>query len=249
MNTFEMKSIEQKLEIFYCNPTGEYTHTAVEIIPAGFGLPQYATIVQRPEPVEGMKEYFLNGKWLQTEYFIGRVYFVGEGTPMNITEPDVYPEDALFVLPSEDKEGCVQVIVDGKWTYCECHIGEVIFDKVTYDGVMVEELGPIPSTHTSKEPIEFGVFDENADDWVKSVELETEFLSSVERSWRDSELRPVVDRIQQYQSNLSMPVEFQRSPLSEEDYNNLLVDYRTLCDYPESADFPRGERPTMLVKL
>ncbi|AYV22357.1 hypothetical protein [Vibrio mediterranei] len=67
-----------------------------------------------------------------------------------------------------------------------------------------------------------------------------------ERLWRDSVLDKVLSRIDQYEKDQNYPEELRTSPIkSHDDFVLLLNDRKLLSDYPDTENFPFGDRPTL----
>lgn len=76
--------------------------------------------------------------------------------------------------------------------------------------------------------------------------LSAEQAEMIERLWRDTSLNKVLNRIDQYEKDQDYPVELRTSPIqSNDEFLKLLNDRKLLSDYPESIDFPFGERPIL----
>lgn len=236
-----------KIKLHMCNQDGEFMATIDYQCIDGFGLPALSSTEDMPTVPVGHKLYLVAGEWMTTEFYIGRQYWLSNGVAVEITQRDVYPPDAIFVQPPPEEEGFV-FIYDGEWLKVEDHREKLAYykDHERVDVLHIEELGPVPDECTLKEPIMFGIWSEEENAWVESYELKKQFHSFEERAWRDAVMGPILNRINQYQMELNMPEEFRVSPLSENDYRNLLTDYRVLCDYPQQPDFPYGKRPDLL---
>jgi len=82
--------------------------------------------------------------------------------------------------------------------------------------------------------------------WVSQAPPSLGFAIESETQWRDGELAKVLNRIDQYEKDQSYPESLRTSPIkTNEDFLMLLNDRKLLSDYPESQDFPTGERPIL----
>ncbi|CAH0543083.1 hypothetical protein [Vibrio marisflavi] len=80
----------------------------------------------------------------------------------------------------------------------------------------------------------------------QDIERERPVKTTTETTWRDQQLSLVLNRIDQYEKDQNYPEEYRTSPItSEDEFNSLLMDRKKLCDYPESVDFPFGQRPQL----
>ena len=85
--------------------------------------------------------------------------------------------------------------------------------------------------------------------WQYDKERERIPKATAERKWRNAELRKVLDRLDQYQKDQGIPEKYRTYCLHEEDYEVLLNERKILCDYPQTKDFPFGERPVLATTV
>ena len=250
MTTTKFYKEDRVATIQHYNPNGEYLRTSEETVRKGFGIPGFSTEVPVIAEIEGHKRYFISGKWMQVKAWVGRVCYTGENLQATIEDiRQELPEDYTWVETPEFIEKHQWVVKGGVWVSIVDHRGEMAYPKLndgSSEAYIIEKIGAILATHTLHEPIEFGVFDKDADNWVVSEELRYAYFAAGERHWRDGELQPIVQRISQYESDQNKSPEFRRSPLTVEDYNDMQADYATLCDYPDSDGFPYGSRPVLV---
>ncbi|EDL52610.1 hypothetical protein VSAK1_13726 [Vibrio mediterranei AK1] len=156
----------------------------------------------------------------------------------------VLPEHHTFNEPPFSRTGFKRVLIDDKWHQVPT-VKAYAKDRGQLD-YWTHELDIIPSTHTLKEPSEYESWNVELDDWEYNPELHRPDKEQQEIAWRDIELTNVINRIEQYEGDQSYPVELRTSPIkSEDEFMQLLQDRKLLSDYPETPDFPFGDRPTL----
>lgn len=243
---FKFDSKDRQIPLHYFDENGEYTHTLETTIFAHTGLPANTTLKALSELNQGEKAYFIDGDWLVTPYFIGRTYFDEYANKCAIKHyPFEISEFISFDEPLPEKDGFFVKLVKGQWVYLVDNIGRTAYSKQGFDDFYIEDNQPLPDTHTAIERPPFSVWDESASRWLYQRELELEFKTHQEREWRNEELTKVLSRIDQYEKDQSYPVELQTSPLTQVQYMSLLRDRKALSGYPQSSDFPFGERPQL----
>lgn len=124
--------------------------------------------------------------------------------------------------------------------------GRIAYAKngVRSENYRITNFDDIPTTHTLNEPREFERWVDN--DWQYDIELARPLKSGTERTWRDEKLSQVLSRIDQYEKDKNYPEALRTSPIkTETDFLKLLNDRKALSDYPDTANFPFGERPTL----
>lgn len=219
------------------SPDGTYPENAITAPP-----PDYD---QRSQAV-----LYVDGKWKIYLNQVGTPYWDHEGHEYTITELyfDLPPECTLEPPPQSD-DGCVVRFIDNQWQQVEDNRSQIAYAKdrasETDEDYQITALGTVPETHTLIAPGLFDVWDEGADSWVYDIEKERHYQTSVEKNWRDEQLRNVLDRIDQYEKDQNYEPHYRTSSLSDTEYLGLLGYRKLLCDYPDSDGFPFGERPVL----
>ncbi|MDW6005505.1 hypothetical protein [Vibrio mangrovi] len=193
---------------------------------------------------------YVDGVWKVYRNQIGSTYWDHEGNEHTIAE--LYfdlPEGCTLEQPPQANDECVVRLIDGQWQQVKDYRGRIAYAKDqtggTDENYEITELGDVPETHTVSVPDLFDSWDYDSDSWTYDIEKERLYKAAVEKNWRDEQLRNVLDRIDQYEKDQNYEEAYRTSPLSETEYAGLLGYRKLLCDYPESEDFPFGERPEL----
>lgn len=98
---FALKKTERTLTVFnYLAGTGEYIGSGDAFIPAGTGLPAYATHISPPETPAGMVALFINDAWQTVVDNRGKTAWRKEtGQPHIISEPGELHAGLTFESP------------------------------------------------------------------------------------------------------------------------------------------------------
>lgn len=217
------------------SPDGDYPEWAITEAP-----PMYD---QRTQTV-----LHINKQWKVFDILIGQSFFDEYGNEFLVSDYNFeLPEKHTFTKPPELRlDNRAVKLVDGQWQQLLDYRGEMAYAKDRDNGTdyKIEELGELPETHTLSAPEPFDSWIDKG--WKYDIERHRPFKVGEEKQWRDNELTKVLDRIDQYEKDQSYPVELRTSPIqTEADYMLLLQDRKKLSDYPESDDFPFGERPKL----
>ncbi len=218
-------------------PDGTYPENAITAPPPDYDPRSQAVL-------------YKDGVWKIYRNRIGTSYWDHQGHEHTITEPYFeLPLDCTFEAPPQPEDGYVVRLMDHQWQQVEDHRGEIAYVKhrtsEADQDYQITELGAVPETHTLTAPGLFDAWDESTGKWVYDVEKERHYKISVEKNWRDEQLRNVLDRIDQYEKDQNYEPHYRTSPLSDTEYLGLLGYRKLLCDYPESDGFPFGERPVV----
>lgn len=186
--------------------------------------------------------------WRVFDIKLGEPYFDENGfvklvSDYNFTLPDNHSWDA----PPDVEEGQAVKLIGGSWCVLRDLRNSIAYAKnrTEHEDYVVQKLGDLPNTHTEKPYCEFCSWDEDNNDWLYDVEIHRPYKTQEEKLWRDDALKAVLDRIDQYEKDQGYPTDLRTSSLTESEFYELLVDRKALCDYPQSNDFPFGERPVL----
>ncbi|MCG9597051.1 hypothetical protein L1D15_09965 [Vibrio sp. Isolate25] len=153
-------------------------------------------------------------------------------------KPPVTDDSHVVVYDAVNEEWLIKPDFRGQEAYA---ISGVISENYT-----VIDVGELPQTHTLLKPNKYDVWNEASKCWEYSQEKERPTKEMQERLWRDGELTKVLSRIDQYEKDQSYPEEYRTSPIkSHDDFLLLLNDRKELSDYPNTMEFPFGERPVL----
>ncbi len=153
------------------------------------------------------------------------------------------PAMSTHTPPPSVNVGEVAIFEGDSWEVKPDYRGKTSYSKATKEPAEVTEIGEIEDTHTLLAPIEYSSW--LGDEWVYDQELERPIKSATEKDWRNAKLKMVLDRIDQYEKDLTYPEDLRTSPFDSDQYTCLLKDRKLLSDYPACADFPFGERPDL----
>lgn len=161
------------------------------------------------------------------------------------------PANHTWEAPPKQKEGFAPKLVKGTWQTLRDLRGRMAYakDRDNTENYIIAELGELPITHTEKAPGEFDSWDERVGDWVYDLERHRPFKVEEERDWRDATLQSVLNRIDQYEKDQGYPENLRTSSLDEAGLLALLVDRKSLCDYPSCEGFPFCNRPSLSVSV
>ncbi|GAB6264520.1 hypothetical protein [Photobacterium sp. R1] len=186
--------------------------------------------------------------WSIYPILIGEKYYNQYGVCFEVSDFNfVLPEGHTFITPPKTEDGFSPYFSNGEWRILEDNRGKFAYAKsrVESEDYEIQDLEPLPATHCLEEPGDFDSW-EDGKGWVYDIERHRPIKSGEERNWRDSELRKVIDRIDQYERDQNYPPEMRTSPIqSEEAFMQLLNDRKLLSEYPEQQGFPFGERPVL----
>ncbi len=82
------------------------------------------------------------------------------------------PAHSTEVPPPICSEGECAIFEQNKWAVSEDHVGKSVYDKQTKAETKIQEIGPIPETHTDSPPPEFSKWGEAEQTWVYDRRLE-----------------------------------------------------------------------------
>jgi len=216
-------------------PDGDYPDEAITTEP-----PEY---VQETQTV-----LYKDEQWKVYDILIGQPFYDEYGNKFLVSDYNFeLSENHTFDEPPKPRSDKYAVkLIDGKWQQFLDYRGRIAYakDRNTSENYQVDELGELPDTHTLTEPEPFDSWVDGS--WQYDIERHRPFKEIEEKQWRNGELTKVLDRIDQYEKDQSYPVELRTSPIeTEEDYMKLLQDRKVLSDYPETSNFPFGERPVI----
>ncbi|NAW98960.1 MULTISPECIES: hypothetical protein [unclassified Vibrio] len=218
------------------SPNGQYPESAILLAP-----PEYDADIQTV--------LYQNEQWVIYDILIGQKFYDEYGQQFIVSDYNFeLPDKHTWEEPLQAEDGYAVKLINGQWQSFIDHRNKVAYakDRDEDENYLIEELGELPETHTLIEP---ELYDSWLDGiWQYDVKRHYPFKASEERQWRNSELANVLDRIDQYEKDQAYPVELRTSPIkAEADYLRLLQDRKALSDYPESIDFPFGERPMLFT--
>ncbi|MEZ8627947.1 hypothetical protein AB6D75_19365 [Vibrio splendidus] len=189
--------------------------------------------------------------WKVFEIYIGRFFYDEWGNEFIVSDYNFeLPENHTWEAPPKLEKGYAVKLVDGQWLHLIDNRGKKAYskdrDSEEMNDYQVEELGELPDTYTL---LAYKAFDSWVNDetgWQYDKERHLPFKTEEEKSWRNTELTNVINRIDQYEKDQNYPVELRTSPIeTEEQFLQLLQDRKQLSDFPETDDFPFGERPPL----
>lgn len=215
--------------------------------------PEWA-IKDAPPAYDRKTQTVLHGDdgWQVFDIKLGEPYYNEFGFESLVTEHNfTLPTNHTWEAPPEQQKGFAPKLVDGTWQTLRDRRGQMAYTKDRDNGenYIIAELGELPATHTEKPCDQFDSWDESVGDWVYDIERHRPFKEEEERDWRDATLQSVLNRIDQYEKDQGYPENLRTSLLDEAGLLALLVDRKTLCDYPESENFPFGDRPSLSVPV
>lgn len=216
-------------------PDGDYPEFAIVETPPEYN-PETQTVLYKDE------------QWKVYDILLEKPFFDEYGNEFLVSDYNFeLPENHTFIAPPKLRSDKYAVkLIDGQWQQLLDYRGEVAYvkDRDNGENYPIEELGELPDTHILIEPESFDSWID--DSWQYDIERHRPFKVGEEKQWRNSELAKTLDRIDQYEKDQSYPVELRTSPIkTEADYIKLLQDRKILSDYPESSDFPFGQRPVI----
>ncbi|GLT20537.1 hypothetical protein GCM10007938_43220 [Vibrio zhanjiangensis] len=211
-------------------------------------------IIESPPVFDADTQTVLHKKetgWELYDIMLGKKYYDEWGTELVVS--DLYfelpPKHTFVRFPDEVKPDHCLKLVDGEWCQIPDHREKMAYVKDRDDSELadyqVEELGEIPDTHTLIPYITHHSWDEETQNWLYDQERHRPIKSSEEVSWRNSELKKVIDRIDQHIKDQSAPEEYRTSPFTTEEIRQLWLDRKMLSDYPQTDGFPFTSRPRL----
>ncbi|MBU2898043.1 hypothetical protein [Vibrio hepatarius] len=220
-------------------PDGDFPSNAILEPPPEYNRETHAVLYSK---IAGWKVYAVR---------IGQAFYDEQGHELIVS--DKYfdlPEGHTWEAPPSPKEGYAIKHVDGKWVQIIDYRGKIAYAKNRNDpsqqDYIIEQIGEVPNSHTLSEPQPYDSWMGENLGWKYDAERHRPFKQSEEKSWRDSELTKVLNRIDQYEKDKNYPNELRTSPISSEvDFLKLVEDRKVLSDYPDTEHFPFGERPTL----
>ncbi|WP_418113410.1 hypothetical protein RJD40_10695 [Vibrio scophthalmi] len=218
-------------------PDGELPEWGINIFPPEYDKETHTVLYKKEE-------------WHIYEILIGRPFYDEWGNEFLVSDYNfVLPERHSWEPPPEFKEGYGIKLINDEWVELIDHRGKMAYAKNRDSEVQhdyeIEALGELPVTHTL---IEYQQFDSWLEDqgWAYDIERHRPYKKQEEKFWRDEQLTQVLNRIDQYEKDRGYPEEYRTSPIrTEEQYQKLLADRKLLSDYPESVNYPFGERPRL----
>ncbi len=220
-------------------PDGEYPNDAVVKQP-----PQYNQDTQTVLYTE-------SDGWKVYDIQLGKPFYDQWGNELIVSDYNFeLPQNHSWQAPPEAKNDHAVRLVNGEWQQIIDHREKMAYakqrDSQQYQDYQIEEVGDIPSTHTLKVPGEFDSWGGDATGWQYDLERHRPLKTEQEKAWRNEVLTKVISRIDQYEKDQNYPAALRTSPIkSEANFLKLLHDRKQLSDYPESNDFPFGERPEL----
>jgi len=182
---------------------------------------------------------------------IGEPYYDQWGKQLVVSDFNFdLPDNHSWDKPPVADKGHVIKLTNGKWQQLIDHRNKMAFakdrDKPELEDYIVEKLGELPNTHTLIERGEFDSWVNDDKGWQYDIERHRPAKAADEKQWRDTQLKRVLDRIDQYEKDQHYPEELRTSPITNKnDFTKLLQDRKTLSDYPESAGYPFEKRPIL----
>ncbi|USE02732.1 hypothetical protein JKJ11_24110 [Vibrio sp. SCSIO 43133] len=220
-------------------PEGDYPEGAIKQAPPKFDVNTQTVL------------YSEETGWTVYEIQIGKAYYDEYGQELIIADYNFeLPTNHTFEPPPLAVEGYAVKWVNKQWRQIIDHREKLAFakdrDNPDVDDYIIESIGEIPNTHTLLEPEKYDSWVNDNTSWQYDIERHRPFKIAEEKNWRAIELDKVINRIDQYEKDQNYPIELRTSPIaSDADFLLLLEDRKILSDYPDSENFPFGERPTL----
>ncbi len=237
--TFESFWDEHGRHYIVGEPDGDYPEGAIKEAPPEHD-PDTQTVLFSKET--GWKVY---------EILIGEPYFDKWGNELLVSDFNFeLPEEHTFTKPPKPQDGYGIKLVDGLWVELVDHREKIAYakdrDNEELSDYQIEELGDIPRTHTLEQYAPYDSWVDNEQGWQYDIERHRPIKEEEEKSWRNTELTNVINRIDQYEKDQNYPEELRTSPIeSEADFLQLLKDRKALSDYTDVDGFPFGDRPQL----
>ena len=218
-------------------PDGDYPEWAIQQAPPKHD-PQLQTVLHNEQT--GWKVY---------DILIGTPFYDKWGAEFIVSDYNFeLPDECTWQAPPEPEQGHAVELVDGEWQQLVDKRGEIAYakDRSEHNDYQIEQLGELPNTHTLSEPQEFDSWQGDELGWTYDIERHRPVKTQQEKQWRNAALMDVINRIDQYERDQKYPVELRTSPIqNEQQLMPLLQDRKQLSDYPDTPDFPFGERPIL----
>ena len=225
--------------LFIGEPDGDYPEWAIKDAPPEYNQDTH-TVLHDAE--HGWAVYEIK---IGTSFYdeLGREFIVSD---YNFT----LPGKSTWDKPPKANKGHAVKWIDGQWQQLIDHRNKLAYakdrDNAELQDYQVEVVGPLPATHTLKEPEQFDSWKDDEAGWQYDIERHRPFKVMEEKQWRDEEITKVINRIDQYEKDQHYPVELRTSPINNEaDFLTLLADRKALSDYPTVANFPFSNRPKL----
>ena len=216
--------------------------------------PEWAVLETPPEfDADIQTLLYAENKWTVYPIQIGDVYWNEEGQEFLISDFNfTLPEKHSFTAPAKAKKGYAVRLVDGKWKQLEDHREKIAFakdrDNDEKGDYQVEELGPIPNTHTLLVPKQFDSWNEALTQWQYDAARYRPVWAQEEKQWQQETLTKIEAELVFYAQDKDIPElysELRKTHYSEDDYYSLLGDRILLNEYIQQEDFPECGRPIL----
>ncbi|WP_063655810.1 hypothetical protein [Aliivibrio fischeri] len=193
------------------------------------------------------------GKYWIYEKETKEVNQIGLDACINTKMPE-YPRDSLTVKPLVDKDGFAVIACDfddrgkphsTKYVSDFRNRNAYSKDRDQTKDYLITEIGEILQTHTLIEPKEFDSWNEEKNIWEYDINRESPVKYQIEKEWRDETLLKVINRMEQYNQDNSLPSNLKCSPINESQFFKLASDRVLLCDYTKKDNFPFCTRPKL----
>ncbi|MGL4221057.1 MAG: hypothetical protein ACRCSS_10580, partial [Shewanella sp.] len=164
-------------------------------------FPDWAIVEMPPEhDTQTHTVLYKDEQWHVHDILIGHSFYDEYGYEFKVSDYNFeLPEKHTFIAPPEPlSEQYSPKLIDGQWQQLIDHRGKMAYAINRDDGsYVIEELGELPATHTLIEP---DLYDSWVNgQWQYDIERHRPFKTSEEKQWRDTELKRVLDRIDQYE--------------------------------------------------
>ncbi|OEF12750.1 hypothetical protein [Aliivibrio logei] len=221
-------------------PEGNYPEWAIKETP-----PKYDN--------ETQTVLYINKAWKVFEIELGKPYWDSECYKLTISEHNfTLPDNHSFIEPPKSDKGFAVRLVNGEWKQLEDHREKIAFakdrDNDEKGNYQVEELGPIPKTHTLLVPEQFDSWNEALTQWQYDAARYRPVWAQDEKQWQQETLIKVEAELVFYAQDKDIPElysELRKTHYSEDDYYSLLGDRILLNEYVQQEDFPECGRPTL----
>ncbi len=192
---------------------------------------------------------YREGKWHIKPNLLGQAYWLTDGLKRFVNDSYfILPDDGTLTPPPAPLDGHVVRLVDRTWRQVPDYRGQTAYSTLR-DGrdYVILDIGDVPGGFTLEAPGHYDSWVNEA--WHYDIDRERQEKERIERTWRDAELKKVLDRLNQYFNDQQLPAELRRSPLTAEQVKSLAHDRALLSDYPSEPDFPLGTRPELSCVL